>query len=95
MVFLFKSDSKKIKIPWFIFFFVGATILNSTIPAIQTLSPFIVDASKTGLKITLFLIGASLTREMVVSTGLKPLVQGLLLWIFISVVSALSVLYIF
>lgn len=94
-VFLFKSDSKKIKIPWFIFFFVGATILNSTIPAIRTISPFIVDASKIGLKITLFLIGASLTREMIVSTGVKPLVQGVLLWIFISVVSALSVIYIF
>jgi uncharacterized integral membrane protein (TIGR00698 family) len=86
-VFLFKSESKKIKIPWFIFLFVVAILINSFVPAVHPASPFIVALSKTGLKITLFLIGSGLTRELLKSVGFKPLIQGMMLWLFISVVS--------
>lgn len=86
-VFLFKSESKKIKIPWFIFLFVVAILINSFVPAVHPASPFIVALSKTGLKITLFLIGSGLTRELLKSVGFKPLIQGMMLWLFISVIS--------
>ncbi len=86
-VFLFKSESKKIKIPWFIFLFVVAILINSFVPAVHPASPFIVALSKTGLKITLFLIGSGLTRELLKSVGFKPLIQGMTLWLFISVIS--------
>lgn len=86
-VFLFKSESKKVKIPWFIFLFVVAMLVNSFLPAIHPVSSFVVAASKIGLKITLFLIGSGLTKELLKSVGLKPLFQGVMLWLFISVVS--------
>jgi len=91
--FIYKTDSKKIKIPWFILFFVLATISNTFIPAMQPISPYLVYISKTGLKITLFLIGTSLTRSMIISTGLKPFLQGILLWFFISIISLVAIMY--
>jgi len=86
-IFLFKSESRKVKIPWFIILFVVAMLINSFIPALHPASSFIVEISKTGLKITLFLIGSGLTKELLKSVGMKPLFQGVMLWLFISVVS--------
>jgi uncharacterized membrane protein YadS len=40
-----------------------------------------------GLTVTLFLIGASLSGKMLRSVGWRPLVQGVVLWIFVSGVS--------
>jgi uncharacterized membrane protein YadS len=36
-----------------------------------------------GLSVTLFLIGASLSRESLKRVGVRPLLQGLLLWIVV------------
>jgi len=89
----FKSDSKKIKVPWFIFFFVAATILNTLFPIVHSISPYIVELSKVGLKITLFLIGSNLTRKMISSTGYRPFLQGVIVWGFISIFSLLAIQY--
>ena len=86
-VFIFKSESKKIKIPYFIFLFVLAMLINTFVPVIHTEATYIVMLSKIGLKITLFLIGSGLTKELIASTGVKPMIQGILLWFFISVFS--------
>jgi hypothetical protein len=32
----------------------------------------------------LFLIGSGLTREVLTNTGIKPMLQGVLLWVLIS-----------
>lgn len=91
-VFAFKSESKKIKVPYFIFLFVVAMLLNTFVPAIHQQAPAIVLLSKVGLKITLFLIGTSLTKHLLTSVGIKPLIQGVLLWAFISVLSLMVIL---
>lgn len=91
--FAFKSDSKKVKIPYFIFLFVLAIVVNSFVPEVGMVAPTIVALSKIGLKITLFLIGSGLTKDLMVSVGVKPLFQGVLLWAFISVLS-LGVIFI-
>ena len=46
------------------------------------------------LTITLFFIGASLSRDVLKAVGIKPLIQGTLLWIVISV-STLAYIYLF
>lgn len=92
-MFVFKTESKKIKIPYFIFLFVLAMLINTFIPQIHTQTTYIVMLSKIGLKITLLLIGSSLTKELIVSVGAKPFMQGVMLWTFISVVSLLIILY--
>lgn len=91
-VFIFKSESKKIKIPYFIFFFVLTMLINTFIPAIHSEASFIVMLSKIGLKVTLFLIGTSLSKDLLVSVGFKPLLQGILLWTFISVLSLIIII---
>ena len=91
-VFLFKSELKSVKIPYFIFLFVLATLATTFVPAIHSMAAIFVVLAKIGLKITLFLIGSGLSREMVLSVGVKPLLQGVVLWAFISILSLVVVL---
>lgn len=87
--FIFKSKGKKISIPWFIFFFVLAMVFNTyVLDRTETgvmVGNFINDFARKMLTITLFFIGASLSRDVLRAVGLKPLVQGVLLWFVISV----------
>jgi len=90
----YHSKKAKIAVPWFIFLFLLATVIRTYIPA--EFPPSIFDSlimlAKTGLTVTLFLIGASLSRETLKKVGIKPLVQGTLLWLVISLVSLWAVL---
>jgi uncharacterized integral membrane protein (TIGR00698 family) len=90
-IFIFKSETKKIQFPFFIVLFVVAMLINTFIPEIHTQTAFVVMLSKAGLKITLFLIGTELTRELLKSVGFKPLVQGVALWFFISILSLIVI----
>ena len=91
---LFKNKGSKVKIPYFIGLFVLAMLANSYIPFIQPLGPYIVEASKAALTLTLFLIGTSLSFRTVKNVGAKPFIEGVLLWIFISVSSLAYILYV-
>jgi uncharacterized integral membrane protein (TIGR00698 family) len=82
--FIFKSTSRKIKIPYFIIAFIAAMILNTYIPVIKIIGPYLVLVAKSGLTLTLFLIGAGLSRKVLLSVGLNPLLQGVTLWIMIA-----------
>ncbi|MDM1396828.1 putative sulfate exporter family transporter [Myroides odoratimimus] len=93
MVF-FKNKGGKVKLPYFIGLFVLAMLANSYIPAVQSIGPYIVEASKAALTLTLFLIGTSLSYRTVKSVGFKPLLEGVGLWIFISVTSLLYIMYV-
>mgnify|MGYP006343766977 FL=1 len=81
---LFKNNESKIKIPWFIGYFILAICLNTYFPLAQKLSPFIVNISKAGLTLTLFFIGAGLSLKIIQNIGIKPLVMAVVLWLFIS-----------
>lgn len=90
--FLAKSNSSKIKIPWFIGIFVLAMVLNSYIPAIHPIAPYLVAIAKAGLTLTLFLIGAGLSFSMLKTVGIRPLLQGVILWVVISVAALWAVM---
>ncbi|MDT7827506.1 putative sulfate exporter family transporter [Pricia sp. S334] len=92
-MFLFKSKDGKIKIPWFILFFIGAILLNSYLPLPDTLTRGITDLSKRLLIVTLFLVGSTLSIKDIKQTGFKPFVLGVSLWVFISVASLMFILY--
>lgn len=88
------SGSKtKIAIPWFIFFFLLATIFKTYTTEIipNIFFDILVYVAKLGLTVTLFLIGASLSRATLKKVGVKPLLQGILLWVVISLVSLWAV----
>ena len=70
--------------PWFIVLFVVAAWVHSHWPEINGLSSSIVIVARTGFSVTLFLIGAGLSRSAVKRVGWRPFAQGLLLWILIT-----------
>lgn len=94
--FIFKSKGQKVSIPWFIFFFVLAMVFNTYVLGTTSTGMMIGEginefACKT-LTITLFFIGASLSRDVLKAVGIKPLIQGVLLWVVISL-STLAYIY--
>ena len=76
--------SGKIQIPWFIGLFVLASVARTFLPSVAALAPTVTRGATVGLTVTLFLIGAGLSRPMLRSVGWKPLAQGVLLWLSIS-----------
>lgn len=77
------SARAKLKIPYFIGLFVVAILLNTWLP-IRGLSKMIVGASHAGLTLTLFLIGSGLSRQVLRQTGVRPMLQGVLVWTLIA-----------
>ena len=90
---IFRSEGKKISIPWFILFFIVAMLINTYLLAdFPQIGKFIAGIARKGLIITMFFIGASLSVDVVKSVGIRPLLQGILLWIIISAASLAYIL---
>jgi uncharacterized membrane protein YadS len=83
-----------VKIPWFIGLFILAMIISSYFPQHAEIYGWLALAAKRGLTLTLFLIGASLTLATMRAVGVKPMVLGILLWILISVMSLIAILWV-
>ena len=91
--FIFKSKGQKISIPWFIFFFVLAMVVNTyLLDGVPQLGAAINGIARKTLTITMFFIGASLSLDVLKAVGIKPLLQGVLLWVVISL-STLAYIY--
>ena len=89
---VFKKQSKKISIPWFILWFIVAIVVNTyLLDSAPAVGKFIAGVARKGLIITMFFIGASLSTDVLKAVGIKPLIQGVLLWIVISVSSLLFI----
>ncbi len=84
-----EGSSVKVKVPWFILFFVLAFLLRTLLGDIEGIFSGTADVARRGLVVTLFLIGAGLSREQIRQVGPRPAVLGLLLWILVSVLSLL------
>jgi uncharacterized integral membrane protein (TIGR00698 family) len=80
----FRRDRSRVAIPWFILLFVLASLARTSIPAPPEVWDLLVRAARTGLTVTLFLIGASLSRESLARVGPRPLLLGTALWLLIS-----------
>lgn len=77
-----EGSAARVKLPWFIALFVLAAVARSLAPA-AGLPAFdaVARLARVGLVLTLFLIGAGLTRATLRAVGVRPLVQGVLLWL--------------
>lgn len=88
-----KSEGKaKVSIPWFIFLFVVAMIINTYTPdsMMNFMRPVYdgtVAIAKQALVAVLFAIGASLSIGVIREVGVKPMLQAIILWIVIGVSS--------
>lgn len=91
---IFKNGGKKINIPWFILWFVVAILINTyLLDSVPEVGKTIAGLARKGLIVTMFFIGASLSADVLKAVGIKPLLQGVLLWVVISVGSLAYILW--
>lgn len=91
---IFRNSSNKISIPWFILWFVVAILLNTyVLDGVPQVGKAIAGVARKGLIITMFFIGASLSTDVLKAVGIKPLIQGVLLWAVISLGSLAYILW--
>jgi uncharacterized integral membrane protein (TIGR00698 family) len=88
----FRRKSTRIAIPWFIGLFLLASIIRTYVEAPESLWNAITRIARIGMTVTLFLIGAGLSRAALRVVGPRPLILGILLWIVISVASLYAVI---
>lgn len=86
------GNARRPAIPWFIGLFVLAAVLRTVAPA-ALLPAFdgVAHLARVGLVLTLFLIGAGLTRATLRAVGARPLAQGVLLWLLVGSLTLLAV----
>ena len=82
-----KGAKTHIQWPWFILLFCLAAIVNTYVPALANLSHTLSNLGRLGLTATLFLIGTGLSRATIRQVGVRPLLQGVVLWIIVGMTS--------
>ena len=80
-----RKSSTRVQIPWFIFLFCLAAVVNTYTPGIGAATHALSQLGKLGLTATLFLIGTGISRQALREVGWRPLLQGVLLWLFVGV----------
>lgn len=82
-----RGSKSKVQVPWFIFLFCLAAVINTYGPQEPRLSQMFFQLGRLGLTVTLYLIGTGISRETLKEVGWRPLAQGVLLWILVGVTS--------
>ncbi|MFZ0201176.1 MAG: putative sulfate exporter family transporter [Candidatus Sulfotelmatobacter sp.] len=80
-----RGSKAKIQWPWFIGLFCLAAVCNTYLPAATPAYLLAVKIAKIGLTATLFLIGSGISIATIKRVGHRPLLQGIILWLLISV----------
>lgn len=95
---LFKSKDKKVTVPWFIFMFIAAILLNTYVmgrcETTMAISSVVYTVARKMLTLVMFFIGAGLSMKVIKSVGLKTLLFGVTLWVVISVATLCYVLFV-
>jgi uncharacterized integral membrane protein (TIGR00698 family) len=81
---LVNRSKARIQWPWFILFFCLAAVANTYIGLFQPVYPTLKHLGVIGLTVTLFLIGTGLSKETLRKVGVRPLLQGIILWIVVA-----------
>jgi len=79
----FKRPGSTGAFPYFILFFLLASVANSYIQLPMKYTHGIVTAAKTGFSITLFLIGTGISVKAIKKVGARPMLQAVVLWVII------------
>lgn len=84
---VFRDKTAKISIPWFIFLFILAMVINTYAGLPVEFGKTMAFWAKKGMVLTLFMIGASLSLSSIKAVGIKPLILAVILWVAIGVSS--------
>ena len=77
------KSKARIQWPWFILLFCVAALLNTLLKVYNPFFGTLNHLGKIGLTVTLFLIGTGLNRKTLQQVGIRPLLQGLSLWLIV------------
>ena len=80
-----KKSKARVQWPWFILFFCLAAVANTYVHIFQSFYPVLKHLGVIGLTVTLYLIGTGLSMKTLREVGVRPFLQGILLWIFVAV----------
>ena len=80
-----RGAKAKIQWPWFIGLFCLAAVCNTYLPGGTHAYSLAVTMAKIGLTATLFLIGSGISVATIKRVGHRPLLQGIILWLLVSV----------
>jgi len=87
------KSKARIQWPWFILLFCLAALLNTLVPVFNPAFAALSHLGRIGLTVTLFLIGTGLNKETVKEVGIRPLLQGLTLWIIVGASTLALILF--
>jgi len=82
-----KGAKAKVQWPWFIGLFCLAAVCNTYLPSAASLYSTLSRLARIGLTGTLYLIGSGISIATLKQVGHRTLLQGVLLWLLISVTS--------
>jgi uncharacterized integral membrane protein (TIGR00698 family) len=86
-----KKSKARIHWPWFILFFCLAAVADTYIKTFDSVYPTLKHLGIIGLTVTLFLIGTGLSKTTLRQVGIRPLLQGILLWFVVGVGSLILI----
>ena len=89
-----KDSAEKPHVPLFIIGFILAATLRTLFPQYGNYWGELAAVAKQALVVTLFLIGAGLSKEVLKTVGVRPLIQGVALWIIVSSLTLTALLFI-
>lgn len=90
---IFKSSDQKVSIPRFILFFILAMLINTYLLGdYPQVGQGISRIARKFLTLSLFFIGAGLSRDVLKSVGLKSFLLGVSLWFIISISTLLYII---
>lgn len=88
-----KTAKAKITIPWFIAFFLIASLMRRYLPPIAHWTPQISEIAHHGMTLVLFLVGTQLSVGALKNAGWRTLAAGVILWIVLATTSLSAVLF--
>ncbi len=79
-----QTATKKPSRPWFILGFIVVAGLVSWLPSLAEPGKIVYTLASRSLVFTLFLMGANLSRSSLREKGVRPLLQGFILWVLVA-----------
>jgi uncharacterized integral membrane protein (TIGR00698 family) len=92
LISILKRSKSSIHWPWFIGLFCLAAMANTYFPSFGFAYPALSHLGRLGLTVTLYLIGTGLSKSTLQEVGIRPLLQGVLLWAIVAMGSLMLIL---
>lgn len=87
VVAILRKSKSPVRWPWFILLFSLAAVAGTYVHMFSPLYPGLSALGKSGLTVTLYLIGTGISKSTLKQVGVRPLFQGISLWAIVAVSS--------